>query len=83
MRVRTHVCVVVGIILLGIAFGAAGVRCCYALDANGVLVLYNNASSEGRDIAQYYAAAHPGETHQGANQETGENELPSHATYLL
>jgi uncharacterized protein (TIGR03790 family) len=47
-------------LLIGIAFGAAGVRCCYALDANGVLVLYNNASSEGRDIAQYYAAAHPG-----------------------
>ncbi|HEV8377301.1 MAG TPA: TIGR03790 family protein [Tepidisphaeraceae bacterium] len=37
-----------------------GASWCYALDAKGVLVLYNNASEEGRQIADYYATVHPG-----------------------
>src|SRR5258706_1301699 len=47
-------------LLIGVAFGAADVHWSHALDAKGVLVLYNNASSEGRDIADFYARVHPG-----------------------
>src|SRR4051812_33131270 len=47
-------------LLIGVILGAAGVRWSHALDAKGVLVLYNNASAEGRDIAQYYSLVHPG-----------------------
>jgi uncharacterized protein (TIGR03790 family) len=37
-----------------------GASWCHALDGRGVLVLYNNASDEGRQIADYYASVHPG-----------------------
>src|SRR6266576_6170877 len=33
---------------------------CHALDAKGVLVLYNSASPDGKEIADYYATVHPG-----------------------
>jgi uncharacterized protein (TIGR03790 family) len=47
-------------LLICLAVTAIGGNWSYALDAKGVLVLYNNASDEGRQIADYYASVHPG-----------------------
>jgi len=47
-------------LLIGFAICTIGASWSHALDAKGVLVLYNNASDEGRQIADYYAAIHPG-----------------------
>jgi len=47
-------------LLIGLAISLMGAARCYALDAKGVLVLYNNASDDGKEIADYYASVHPG-----------------------
>ena len=47
-------------LLIGLAVLTIGEKFSHALDAKGVLVLYNNASEDGREIADYYASVHPG-----------------------
>src|SRR3954470_19966694 len=47
-------------LLITIAICTMGANWSHALDAKGVLVLYNNASQDGREIADYYASVHPG-----------------------
>ena len=47
----------------GILFFAAALVACrsvFAITPSNVLVLYNSASTEGAEIANYYAQAHPG-----------------------
>ena len=44
--------------------------CSAALDASNVLVLYNTASPEGQQIAEYYAQVHPGVHLLGVNGVT-------------
>jgi uncharacterized protein (TIGR03790 family) len=53
----------------------------YALDAKGVLVLYNNASDEGRQIADYYASVHPGVRLLGLSNVPTTEEVTA-STYL-
>ena len=43
-------------LLICLAVITIGSTSSHALDAKGVLVLYNNASDEGRQIADYYAS---------------------------
>jgi len=52
---RRHVCAV--IVLAVVSLASAPV---FALDAASTLVLYNQASPDGLQIASYYAQAHPG-----------------------
>ncbi len=47
-------------LLIVFAVCVMGANWSYALDANGVLVLYNNDSPDGKEIADYYAKVHPG-----------------------
>src|SRR5882672_3122885 len=47
-------------LLICLAVITIGATSSHALDAKGVLVLYNNTSDEGRQIADYYATVHPG-----------------------
>jgi len=47
-------------LLIGFAVSTMSAGWCHALDAKGVLVLYNSASEDGRQIADYYATVHPG-----------------------
>src|SRR4051794_39167012 len=47
-------------LLVSLAALLTGANISHALDAKGVLVLYNNASQDGREIADYYASVHPG-----------------------
>jgi len=46
------------LIVLGVC--VMGANWSFALDASGVLVLYNNDSPDGKQIADYYAQVHPG-----------------------
>ncbi len=52
-------------LLLVIALGSAPFA--YGVDASNVLVLYNTASPEGAQIANYYASVHPGVQLLGIN----------------
>ncbi len=47
-------------LLVVFAICMIGGNSAFALDAKGVLVLYNNASPDGKEIADYYASVHPG-----------------------
>ncbi len=48
-------------LLLSVAAGrCAAPNCALAVDASNVLVLYNSASTEGAQIANYYASVYPG-----------------------
>jgi len=69
------------ILLVGFAVCMIGARWSYALDARGVLVLYNNASPDGREIADYYASVHPGVRLLGLSNVPTSEEI-SASTYL-
>lgn len=58
-----------------------GANTSHALDAKGVLVLYNNASDDGRQIADYYATVHPGVRLLGLSNVPTSEEI-SVSTYL-
>ena len=44
-------------LLLAVVSGSQPIA--YGVDASNVLVLYNSASSDGAQIANYYASVHP------------------------
>ncbi|HEV8606910.1 MAG TPA: TIGR03790 family protein [Tepidisphaeraceae bacterium] len=69
------------ILLIGAAVIVMGAPWCHALDAKGVLVLYNNASDEGRQIADYYARVHPGVRLLGLSDVPTSEEVTA-STYL-
>jgi uncharacterized protein (TIGR03790 family) len=52
-------------LLLAVAVGAQ--RNAYGVDASNVLLLYNAASADGAQIANYYASVHPGVQLLGIN----------------
>jgi uncharacterized protein (TIGR03790 family) len=57
---RSSILVAAFLGVVGLAAGAAS-----ALDASGVLVVYNSACPDGWEIAQHYAQVHPGVTTLG------------------
>jgi len=46
-------------VVIGATLGLAG-QAAHGLDASGVLVIYNSASTAGQQIADHYAQVHPG-----------------------
>jgi uncharacterized protein (TIGR03790 family) len=68
-------------LLICLAATAIGGGRSYALDAKGVLVLYNNASDDGRQIADYYASVHPGVRLLGLSNVPATEDI-SVSTYL-
>lgn len=68
-------------LLIVFAVCVMGAECSYALDANGVLVLYNNDSPDGKQIADYYAAVHPGVRLLGLSNVPTSEEITA-STYL-
>ena len=60
---------------------SVGVQDAFGLDASNVLVLYNNESPDGIEIAYYYAQMHPGVTLLGLD-DIEDSEQISQAHYL-